>query len=207
MTVTYTIYHIPNFQYKDGRVGKIGCTTNFPGRIKQLGADGLRVFVLERLKGLRLEVEKQATARERHWQHEFGYRLDSNPYTGNWSNSMTPKQRVAAGMAAVRSMGRRKLRGNGLTASRINRINGSGSYFNRDLQSSNGKKGGAITAAKMKKNGTGFYDRKICSIGGKIGSLVSNAKPYMCPHCRLKGKGSAMIRWHFDNCKQNRGTS
>ena len=31
-------------------------------------------------------------------------------------------------------------------------------------------------------------------------SLVQSKK-YICPHCNLKGVGSAMKRWHFDNCK------
>lgn len=30
---------------------------------------------------------------------------------------------------------------------------------------------------------------------------VSQSKPYTCPHCGLNGVGSAMKRWHFDNCK------
>lgn len=28
-----------------------------------------------------------------------------------------------------------------------------------------------------------------------------NQKYYVCPHCNKKGKSPAMIRWHFDNCK------
>lgn len=31
-------------------------------------------------------------------------------------------------------------------------------------------------------------------------SLVQS-KEYTCPHCNLNGVGSAMKRWHFDNCK------
>ena len=27
------------------------------------------------------------------------------------------------------------------------------------------------------------------------------SKTYTCPHCKLTGKGSAMKRWHFDNCR------
>lgn len=30
---------------------------------------------------------------------------------------------------------------------------------------------------------------------------ISQSKPYTCPHCNLEGVGSAMKRWHFDNCK------
>lgn len=30
---------------------------------------------------------------------------------------------------------------------------------------------------------------------------ISQSKPYTCPHCGLNGIGSAMKRWHFDNCK------
>jgi hypothetical protein len=38
----------------------------------------------------------------------------------------------------------------------------------------------------------------------KTKKLLSDAqkKERTCPHCGKIGKGSAMIRWHFDNCKQ-----
>ncbi len=28
-----------------------------------------------------------------------------------------------------------------------------------------------------------------------------NFRPLECPHCNKQGKGSIMLRWHFDNCK------
>lgn len=31
-------------------------------------------------------------------------------------------------------------------------------------------------------------------------SLMANKK-HVCPHCGKNGKGSSMLRWHFDNCK------
>lgn len=30
---------------------------------------------------------------------------------------------------------------------------------------------------------------------------ISQSKTHICPHCELEGIGSAMKRWHFDNCK------
>lgn len=32
-------------------------------------------------------------------------------------------------------------------------------------------------------------------------SIQGIAKTYSCPYCNFEGKGSAMFRWHFDNCK------
>jgi len=26
-------------------------------------------------------------------------------------------------------------------------------------------------------------------------------KPHTCPHCKKEGRGSSMLRWHFDNCR------
>ena len=33
----FYIYHIPNYVWKDGRIGKIGCTTNPKIRVKKQG--------------------------------------------------------------------------------------------------------------------------------------------------------------------------
>lgn len=30
------------------------------------------------------------------------------------------------------------------------------------------------------------------------------AKEYLCPHCNKLGRGSAMFRWHMENCKYNK---
>lgn len=33
------------------------------------------------------------------------------------------------------------------------------------------------------------------------GRILAKEVDLICPHCKKKGKGNAMIRWHFDNCK------
>ncbi len=41
----------------------------------------------------------------------------------------------------------------------------------------------------------------------KLKQKIRNALVFeerTCPHCGLVGKGGAMTRWHFDNCKENK---
>lgn len=33
--------------------------------------------------------------------------------------------------------------------------------------------------------------------------VKKTAKEYVCPHCNKLGRGSAMFRWHFENCNYN----
>lgn len=35
------------------------------------------------------------------------------------------------------------------------------------------------------------------------GRILAKVIEQTCPHCGKSGKGNAMIRWHFDNCKGN----
>jgi predicted GIY-YIG superfamily endonuclease len=51
-------------------------------------------------------------------------------------------------------------------------------------------KGGLVTGQKNKQSG--HLD--------KIRHLVV-IKDSICPHCNKKGKSNAMVRWHFENCK------
>lgn len=37
--------------------------------------------------------------------------------------------------------------------------------------------------------------------GKKIPNPNANQIEYTCPHCKKTGRGSGMMRWHFDNCK------
>lgn len=58
-----------------------------------------------------------------------------------------------------------------------------------------------IAAGKQKAGDkNGFYGR---SHSEETKKLLSDAqkKERTCPHCGKIGRGSAMIRWHFDNCK------
>ena len=54
------------------------------------------------------------------------------------------------------------------------------------------------TKAKFKKRqAVAYWTGKKMSEEHKAKFKVERA----CPHCSKVGKGSAMIRWHFDNCK------
>lgn len=60
-----------------------------------------------------------------------------------------------------------------------------------------------------RKNGT-HHRRKGIVISEEGRKNISKAaknrihilKEYKCPYCNKTGKGSIMLRWHFDNCKQ-----
>ena len=55
-----------------------------------------------------------------------------------------------------------------------------------------------IANSNKGKKRTEIQKRKIgISLKGKKYKI----KDYECPFCKLKGKGSSMIRYHFDNCK------
>lgn len=44
--------------------------------------------------------------------------------------------------------------------------------------------------------------KEYCSKGGKIGGKIAQARMHTCPHCGQVGKGTSMLRWHFDKCKK-----
>ena len=51
-----------------------------------------------------------------------------------------------------------------------------------------------------------WVDGFICVLHTVWGTQSENERDKIpiirrCPHCNLEGAGSAMIRWHFDNCK------
>jgi hypothetical protein len=50
-----------------------------------------------------------------------------------------------------------------------------------------------------KKNPTNYW------LGKSRKGMVQNHPTYECPHCGKIGKGTAMFKWHFDNCKKALG--
>ena len=69
-----------------------------------------------------------------------------------------------------------------------------------------GSKGGKRTSQTHKRNLTGVYDRDHQVKAGRAGGLANKGvmrkfKTVTCPHCGIKGKESAMYRWHFERCK------
>ena len=47
-----------------------------------------------------------------------------------------------------------------------------------------------------KKNPTNYW------LGKSRKGMKQNHPTYECPYCGKVGKGTAMFKWHFDNCKQ-----
>ena len=72
----YYIYHIPTFTHKDGSVGKIGCSTNPNGRVKQQGYSDYEILeehtCIDTVSKRELELQK-----------EYGYPIDKGLYSKN----------------------------------------------------------------------------------------------------------------------------
>jgi hypothetical protein len=72
-----------------------------------------------------------------------------------------------------------------------------------------GKKGQKASMESQKEKGIGFYSSELQSTLGKKGGAIAGKmqkgreKPkVICPHCGKTGGGQALMnRWHFDNCK------
>ena len=45
------------------------------------------------------------------------------------------------------------------------------------------------------------FNSNTAKVAGSIGGITTQNKDYTCPCCGKEGKGTAMLRWHFDNCK------
>ena len=76
----YYIYHIPEWQYKDGTVGCIGCTQNIKGSNKRR-----RLIIAERNNWMWSVIEIhnnriEAGKRERELQQQYGCRMDKDRY-------------------------------------------------------------------------------------------------------------------------------
>jgi hypothetical protein len=48
------------------------------------------------------------------------------------------------------------------------------------------------------------FDSNTAIIAGSTGGITTQNKEYKCLHCGKEGKGTAMLRWHFDNCKHKK---
>ncbi len=72
-TTKYWIYHHPNYQWKDGKIGKIGVTDNPERRAKQYKVDSL--IILEEHTNA-----KEVSKREIELQKEYNYPVDKKEY-------------------------------------------------------------------------------------------------------------------------------
>jgi hypothetical protein len=76
----YIIYHIPNYKWKNGKIGKIGCTDNLLRRMKAQYATKYEI----------LEIHSDiyiASQREIELQKQYGYQVDTIPY---WKTLLNP---------------------------------------------------------------------------------------------------------------------
>jgi hypothetical protein len=75
----YYIYHIPNYVYADGSIGKIGATSDLEYRIKRNKRDSLEPFdnweILEEW-----DCKFKVSEREIELQKQYGYKVDTKPY-------------------------------------------------------------------------------------------------------------------------------
>ena len=75
----YKIYHIPDFVYADGSVGKIGMSINVKRRMYKNKNTSIKPFdfweILEEY-----DCEYTASNRERELQIQYGYKVDNNRY-------------------------------------------------------------------------------------------------------------------------------
>ena len=70
----YYIYHIPAFKHKNGKIGKIGCTTNYSKRVYEQGYTNYEI--IEEHTDIMI-----ASQREIQLQKEYGYPIDRVPYS------------------------------------------------------------------------------------------------------------------------------
>jgi hypothetical protein len=105
----------------------------------------------------------------------------------------------------------------------LERLNdGTHHFLNKEFQSNSGKKGfaKAIETGKHHSlqpkfreissrrivNGTHPFQNSECQkhnvMKGIQNGTHSSCKTHTCPHCGKVGKGGAMKKWHFDNCKE-----
>jgi len=75
----YKIYHIPEYTYSDGSVGKIGCTMHWDERLRANKRKSITPF--NSIELLEQHDDKHiAGIRERELQIQYGYRLDDIQY-------------------------------------------------------------------------------------------------------------------------------
>ena len=92
----YRIYEIPTYVWKDGRIGKVGCTVlSIEHRGRQLGYSD--IFLLESHDDINI-----ADIREIELQKQKGYRVDSMLYSESVANRFKMNSAVATKIAAIK---------------------------------------------------------------------------------------------------------
>ena len=106
MNKIYTIYHIPEFVYSDGSIGKIGVSHRLKGRMKQNLWKSIEGFDNWEILEKHTDIYK-VSEREIELQKEYGYKIDTVPYYKTLS-MQTDEGRKKAGMKNVKTGNWRK---------------------------------------------------------------------------------------------------
>ncbi len=133
--ITFYVYHVPQYVWSDGRIGKIGCTKE--PHIRFLAYKGLSVQILEEHEDGWL-----AGDREKELQKEYGYPVDIIHYmvASNMSNARTPESYVQ-GVATKKRNG----------SCYGDKLKESGEW--KTIQSLGGKKSGPIQGKRCVESG------------------------------------------------------
>jgi hypothetical protein len=173
--VKYYIYHIPTFKWKDGSIGKIGCTKEPNKRI--VYAQGYTDYqILEEHTDIMV-----ASEREIQLQKEYGYKVDREPYWrtikrptkegsvkgGKKGGKIAGKNNVESGhWAKVQSLG-------GKIQGKIQGKKNVENKFWENLTFEQRSRGGKTSGNNRVKDGTLL---KACKIGGKISAKKRNKR-------------------------------
>ena len=157
MDKIYTIYHIPEFVYGCGSVGKIGVSYKLKTRINQNLKKSLEGFTKWEVLEEHTDVY-EVSDREIELQKEYGYKVDCIPYWKTIENGLS-EQSIKAKKQNAKNMS------NGLTAEQRS-------------------KGGKVAYKINKKNGNmlkiqklgGIASGKLSVESGRIYKMVANAK-------------------------------
>lgn len=177
----YKIYHIPDYVYKNGNVGKVGLTEQELDRRMQANLKkSLKPFTFWEL--LEEHDDKYtASMRELELQREYDYEVDDIPY-----HKSVRKEKVQSKGGKAQSL-EDKLKG-------FNKVTS-------EQKSKAGKIGGKIRAAQMTFEELSYAGK----VGGKKAS--ENLDTFMggyltCIHCNKTMNKGNFKRWHGDKCKE-----
>ncbi len=183
----YTIYHIPDFIWSDGTIGKIGCSINPDIRVKKQGYNNYKV--LEEHIDIYI-----ASDREIALQKQYGLPVDRIPY----SKASKLKTEIGS-FKGGKTQGK-----NNIDSGHIINLR------NKNMQSNHFYNLGITAGNLLYKEKRGIFamskeERVEASIkGGKLSGTwkIVNSIYHECPHCNkiIKGYGN-YGRWHGENCK------
>jgi len=167
---------------------KVGCTKNLEARVALYNGK-YKLEDLTVLGVLENKTDKEAGEIEREYQVKLGYSVDRSLYCQSIEN-------LTKGIKKSHD---------------TNRLNKTGFCYDKKIQS----KAGKISVEVNRKNGTGFWNSELQSElgkrGGKIGGKKSNESQKLkgigvyskikCKYCDCISDPGNINRWHNEKCK------